>query len=274
MKYFQSVAQETGLNRLRENPCKLLGFELLRLGPGESFEDRSEEREIIGVILGGKCDVVIGERTFADLGGRPNVFAGKPYSFYVPRRTGFKIVAAGGRAVEIGLCSAPSELDTDPYVIAPDEVTNHTVGAANFTRTLSFIHMGEGKPIDRLMVAEAFVPTGNWATYPPHKHEVDNLPHEVFQEEMYFFRLNPPDGFGMARHYTDDGSINEAYVIKNNTIFIMPKGYHTVVAAPGYTMYYLACIAGNHRVSAPVLDPDVGWVDKTVPMLRHYLGQR
>lgn len=47
-----------------------------------------------------------------------------------------------------------------------------------------------------------------------------------------------------------------------------PIGYHTVVSAPGYTTYYLWFLAGEHRVQATVDDPTLGWVSRTVSMLR------
>jgi 5-deoxy-glucuronate isomerase len=47
-----------------------------------------------------------------------------------------------------------------------------------------------------------------------------------------------------------------------------PKGYHTVVSAPGYTTYYLWFLAGNHRTQATMDDPAFAWVGKTVPMLK------
>ena len=46
-------------------------------------------------------------------------------------------------------------------------------------------------PARRLIVGETYTPSGNWSTYPPHRHKVDNLPAEAAHEEMYYFRVNP-----------------------------------------------------------------------------------
>ena len=121
-------------------------------------------------------------------------------------------------------------------------------------------------PARRLVVGETYTPSGNWSTYPPHKHELDNLPYEAYQEEMYFFKLNPPDGFGMIRYYTDD--FDNAYVVKDNTILMAPDGYHTTNSAPGYTSYFMWFMAGNQRVQATHEDPALSWVARTVPMLK------
>jgi 5-deoxy-glucuronate isomerase len=83
---------------------------------------------------------------------------------------------------------------------------------------------------------------------------------------MYFFKVNPPEGFGITRFYT--GDLDTGYTIHDNTILMVPHGYHTVASAPGYTTYYLWFLAGNHRVQAVVEDANVGWVSRTVPMLR------
>ncbi len=83
---------------------------------------------------------------------------------------------------------------------------------------------------------------------------------------MSYFKVNPGDGFGMSRFYNDE--VDSGYIVRNNTILMMPNGYHTVVSAPGYTTYYLWFLAGNHRVQAVVEDADVGWVSKTVSMLK------
>ena len=121
-------------------------------------------------------------------------------------------------------------------------------------------------PAARLIVGETYTPSGNWSTYPPHKHEADDLPREAYHEEMYFFKVNPGDGFGLTRFYNDE--VDTGYIVRDNTILMMPNGYHTVVSAPGYTTYYLWFLAGNHRTQAVIEDANVGWVSKTVSMLR------
>jgi 5-deoxy-glucuronate isomerase len=78
--------------------------------------------------------------------------------------------------------------------------------------------------------------------------------------------VNPPDGFGIARYYNPEEEFY--YTIRNNTLLMMPKGYHTLVSAPGYTTYYLWFLGGDQRVQAVRDDPTLSWVGRTVPMLR------
>ncbi len=267
MPYFERVPNGQGLNRLPTNPCKLLDLSYLVLADGKAYESSSGEREILAVILGGKGTFTIREKRFENVGGRANVFSGKPHSVYIPCQSTFTIAANG--AVEIALCSAPSDLQTAPYVIPPERVATGVWGAANFSRNYHQILTLASQadlPARRLIAGETFTPSGNWSTFPPHRHEKDDLPREAYHEEMYFFKVNPADGFGMTRYYNEE--IDTGFIVRDNTILMAPKGFHTVVSAPGYTTYYLWFLAGNHRVQATVDDPMLAWVGKTVPMLK------
>ena len=133
MKYHSLLTASPGLNTLPTNPCKLLDFNLLKLADGETYNVKSEGREVLAVILGGKATFTVNGITFEKVGGRPNVFNGKPHSVYIPAGAECKIQAEG--AVEIGLPSAPSDdITIKPYVINPSQVANGVWGAANFKR--------------------------------------------------------------------------------------------------------------------------------------------
>ncbi len=267
MSYFTAISTAPGLNRLPTNPCKLLDFAYLTLNDGERHAADTGDREVLAVIFGGVGDFTVAGHEFRGAGGRPNVFAGKPYSIYMPCRAGYTIAARG--RLEVGLLSAPSDLALAPYLISPAQVTSGVWGAANFSRNYQQILTVAGQPdlpARRLVAGETYVPSGNWATYPPHKHEVDNLPAEAFQEEMYFFKVNPADGFGMVRYYNRE--TDAGYIIKDNTVLMAPDGYHTNNSAPGCTCYFLWFMAGEQRVQATSEDPALAWVGRTVPMLK------
>lgn len=254
MDYFAKLTQESGRNSLPYNPCKLLDFELLVLAAGETASGKTGDREVIAVILGGKATITVGKETFAEIGERANVFAGKPYSVYMPAGNAYGVTAVTD--IQIALASAPSDLQTAPYLIAPDQVATGIWGADNHTRHFHQILVESAQPnlpARRLIVGETFTPSGNWSTYPAHKHEVDNLPHEAYHEEMYYFRVTPDDGFGITRFYhTEEDAVN--YTVKDNSILMIPDGYHTYVGAPGFNSYYLWFLAGEHRTQAVQAD--------------------
>ncbi|MBN1878095.1 MAG: 5-deoxy-glucuronate isomerase [Anaerolineae bacterium] len=268
MKYFAVLENNNGLNALPYNPCKLLGFELVNLVPGGAWSAATGDREVLAVILGGKASFEVAGNHLKNIGGRANVFGGKPHSVYMPAGAEYTITAE--TPVQIAMTSAPSDMENVAYVIGPERVANGVWGAANFKRYFHQILTLAAQPdlpARRLIVGETFTPSGNWSTYPPHRHEVDNLPQEAYHEEMYFFKIMPADGFGICRYYNDEG-IEDNYTVRDNTILMAPKGYHTVVSAPGYMTYYLWFLAGEHRIQATADDPTLGWVSRTVPMLK------
>jgi 5-deoxy-glucuronate isomerase len=268
MKYHATLTANQGVNALPYNPCKLLDFSFLKLAAGESYTAKSGDREILAVVLGGKADFEVGSAVFEQVGGRPNVFSGKPHAVYIPAGASWTVSAQG--PLEIGLPSAPGAGEIEPYVIAPAQVANGVWGAANFKRYFHQILTLASQPdlpARRLIVGETFTPSGNWSTYPPHKHQVDDLPREAYHEEMYYFKISPAEGFGLCHYYNERGE-EENFTVRDHTLHMMPYGYHTVVSAPGYTTYYLWFLAGEQRMQATVDDPALGWVSRTVPMLK------
>lgn len=267
MSYFETVGTAPGLNAAPGNPFKLLDFACLVLADGARHDEPARDRETLAVVLGGRATFTAGGRVFSGIGGRPNVFAGKPHSVYLPAGCEYAVTAQG--RCEVALVCAPSALQVEPYVIGPERVTTGTWGAANFSRNYHQILTLAGQPdlpAARLIVGETYTPSGNWSTFPPHRHEKDDLPREAYHEELYFFKLSPTDGFGLTRYY--NGEVDTGYVVRDNTILMAPNGYHTVVSAPGYTTYYLWALAGNQRVQATADDPVLAWVSRTVPMLK------
>ncbi len=267
--FFDRVGDAPGINALANHPCRLLDFARLVLNAGTTYSAETGDREFVLVIFGGVCSAATDMHLFERIGRRTNPFAGKPYAIYLPAETAYTITAHS--QLDAGLCSAPSDLETEPYVITPDEVGVIQSGAANFSRTLNTIltsiHQPH-RPARRLIVGETFVPSGNWSTYPPHKHEIDDLPHEAFHEEVYYFRVNPPEGFGLVRHYSPEQGYDTTYTIRDGSALMIPHGYHTTCSAPGYANYFLWCLAGEQREQAVRFDPDLAWVQNTVPMLR------
>ena len=271
--YFETLKQNTGLNMIERNPCQLLNFGKILVPSGGEYSGNTGDSEAVLVIMSGIANIEAGTARFANVGGRASVFAGKPHAVYLPPNCDYAIkVEKDAPQFEAALALAKADDGANPFLITPDEVVSGKWGISNFSRTFNQIlvkGLHRERKISHIIIGETFTPSGNWSTYPPHKHEKDNLPHEVFMEEMYYFKVNPPDGWGLAKHYTDDGSIDDVHTVKDETILKMPKGYHTVVSAPGYTTYYLWFLAGNTRTQAVVSDPNVGWVNRVVPVIKN-----
>jgi 5-deoxy-glucuronate isomerase len=235
-----------------------LQFELLRLRAGVKWEGDAAGYEAVLVILGGRCDIEAAGQHWASLGERQEVFAGKATALYLPAGSRFSVCAAGD-GVQIAICKAVAEPGPQPRLIMPGDVKSRVVGAHNWRREVQDI-VGADVAARRLLVGETYNEPGAWSSYPPHKHDVASLPDEVKLEEIYYFRVDPPEGFGIQRIYTADGKMDEVYAIRDGDTVVIPRGYHPVAAAPGYRVYYLWMLAGPERIMRPRDDPAHAWV--------------
>ncbi|MEA2511475.1 MAG: 5-deoxy-glucuronate isomerase [Thermomicrobiales bacterium] len=228
---------------------------------GERWTESTGTNEVALVTLGGRCRISASGQVW-EIGERENVFAGKPWAVYLPHQTDFEVEALTG--LELAVCATRAEESYPPKLIRPDDVEVEIRGAGNAARQINHI-VKPDFPAHRLLVVEVFTPSGNWSSYPPHKHDVSNLPIEADLEEIYYYRIAPPDGFALQRLYTADDRIDQAYVIHDGDLLLVPEGYHVFAVVQGYTGYYLNVLAGNEpiRTMQPIDDPSYAWVRKT-----------
>ena len=222
-----------------------VGFDLHKLLPGQSVAAATGDREVCLVFISGTGRVRAGGRDFGEQGGRRSPFEGKPHSVYVPAGSDWSVTAT--TACELAVCSAPGKEDSRPArAIGPGDVSQETRGKGTNTRYVTNI-LPEDRPADSLLVVEVITPGGHTSSYPPHKHDQNDLPRESALEETYYHRFNPPQGFAFQRIYTDDRSLDEAIVVEDGDVTMVPKGYHPVAAVHGYDAYYLNVMAGPVR---------------------------
>jgi len=253
---------EPGLTSIRQadrEAGELLDFCILRLEAGGEHRIDTGSNEWAIIVLSGLADLTVNGEHHPEFGGRVNVFEGNASALYAPPGSDIKLVASS--EFECALASCPSESEGPHQVIGPEEVSTKRVGAWNWRRDVAQVVVDNVPQAQRLVVGETFNPPGNWSSYPPHKHEVDDPPFEVKMEEIYHFRVNPPQGWGIQRIYNDDRSLDETYCIQDGDSVVLPYGYHPVCAAPGYQLYYLWMMAGpTTRKMQPRDDPDHAWV--------------
>ncbi|MCL6516933.1 5-deoxy-glucuronate isomerase [Alicyclobacillus sp.] len=247
----------------RENAAglKWLRFGLLELEPGQTYEGKTADEEAVLVLLSGRCDIHAAGRSYAGL-ARADVFAERATAVYVPVNAPFAVTNTGDGRLEVAVCLAPASEAHEPFVVRPDEVLVKTVGRDNFERQVHdiVVQNAEGR-VQRIIVGETFNPSGNWSSYPPHKHDDYQPGVEACMEEVYHYRLKPEQGFGLQAIYTSDRSLDEVYRVAHKDTFLIPRGYHPVCAAAGYQLYYLWVMAGDiDRVMIPHDDPLHAWV--------------
>ena len=235
-----------------------VSLRLIRLGFGREYAASQPGEELALVMLGGQAAIRAGGRHWEQLGARANVFAGMPHTLYLPVSTeDIEIEALSD--CEIAVCGARASRKFPAAVIEPSSVEVEIRGGGNATRQINHI-IKPDFPADRLLVVEVYTPSGNWSSYPPHKHDVHNPPGEVDLDEIYFYKISQPEGFAIQRVYTRDGRRNETLTVRDNEVVLIPEGYHPVVAAHGYDCYYLNVLAGSARSMAASDDPDYAWV--------------
>ncbi len=254
-----------------------LGFEFLSfstrtLASGETYRSDTRENELALVMLGGTCSVKSSEGSWHGVGKRKTVFDGMPHTLYLPVATSFEITA--DTDCDLAFCFCRAEEKHPARLVTPDEVGIEIRGGGNATRQINSMIPPEF-PAHRLLVVEVFTPAGNWSSYPPHKHDVHHPPAEVDLEEIYYYRIQGKEGYAIQKVYTADRRIDETLTVRDGELVLIPEGYHPVVAAHGYNVYYLNALAGSARSLAASDDPDYAWVrekwvdkDPRVPLVK------
>lgn len=247
----------TEICKTGECSLKLLDFGMVELKKGDSVTIETGEKEFAFIILGGHADFAFDGTKWENVGGRRSVFEGKATSVYMPRHKTLTIT--GCEHVKIAVCSTKVDVDSEPEIVGPERVRTAMLGVKPWERDTHFIIDGSTNA-KHLTIGEAFITPGNWAGFPPHKHDVDNMPQEGILEEIYYFLFQPEQGFAIQCAYTKDGEFDEAYRVQQDDLVEFPRGYHTTVGAPGYNTYFLWLMAGEHQGFFRSNDPDHDWV--------------
>jgi 5-deoxy-glucuronate isomerase len=251
---------------------RFLDFARLNLAKGQKYSGKARGREYVLDIFSGRATITVktanGQRqVFSNVGGRADVFSGPPVMVYWPPHSSYEI-RAESEGFDAGIFSAPSAATTPPTLMEGGAVVAKQVGRDNWQRTV-YSALGENVAAERLLAGETLNPPGNWSSYPPHKHDRSKPPQEAVLEEVYFFRTKPAQGFGLMWTYTapdDPEGFSTAFVVEDGDTVLLPKGFHPVVAAPGYQLHYTWVLAGEERrYGAWADDPQHAWVKNAAP---------
>ncbi len=239
---------------------RYLSFQTSAVG-GEPLQVGDPRREVAIVTMVGGVTLDIDGRTL-ELPGRPSVWEGLPWAAYLPAGTSAEATSTAAQSV-IALASAPlsgrDDVATSPVRIGPEDVRVEVRGAGNATRQINHI-IAPDFPADRLEVVEVYTPSGNWSSWPPHKHDTDDMPREAVLEEVYSYRFRRPEAWGIQRLYRADGSRDLLWAVRDGETVLVTDGYHPFVATHGDDAYYLNALAGDHRTMACSFDPNLAFV--------------
>lgn len=238
---------------------RYVGFSLYRLRAGDLVSEATGGNEVILVMVEGKAAFEAAGEDWGVLGERMNVFEKTPpHCLYVPNGKSWEATAVTDCVIAV--CAAPGQGGHKARRIGPDGITLAERGKGTNTRHINNIAMENEDYCDSLLVTEVFTPAGHWSSYPSHRHDEDDFPRITYLEETYYHRLNPAEGFGVQRVYTDDGLIDETMAVKDGDVVLVPRGHHPCGAPYGFEMYYLNVMAGPLRKWRFVADPNVKWI--------------
>jgi len=260
-----SVVETAGYHVLLEGAAQHLEWlslgliTLHRNNPHVSSSTGSHEAGL--VVLDGTVTITVQQRRFVKLGHRRSVFEAPPAFVYVPIHSDYEVLLESESA-HVAVCLAKATRAYEPFAVSPEEVTRTQRGDHQWRREVRdvLVANGEGR-VDRLVLGETINEPGAWSGYPPHRHEEERPGEEVKLEEAYYFKLDPPGGFGIQVHYDSHYHDDMGFLVRDGDAFAIPDGYHPVVAAGGYRLYYLWFMAGpSGRTLMPFEDPQHRWV--------------
>jgi len=236
-----------------------VGFQLWCLAPGEAAGGSLGDREAIFVFVEGKGRVTGAGEDWGEMGERMDVFEKTPpHCLYLPDGSDWHVRAT--TSLTLAVCTAPGKGGHPAARLGPAGITLTPRGKGTNTRYINNIAMEALDVADSLLVTEVFTPAGHWSSYPPHRHDEDRFPDMTYLEETYYHRLNPAQGFGIQRVFTEDGSLDETMAVSSHDVVLVPKGHHPCGAPYGYEMYYLNVMAGPLRKWRFANHPDHDWI--------------
>jgi 5-deoxy-glucuronate isomerase len=237
---------------------RYVSFSVHQLAPGETLSFSDKVNELCVVVLSGIISAQTEGFDWKEIGGRMSVFENvSPYAVYLPPRE--KLTVTAKTDTELAVAGAPAKGELPARLIEPASIRRSLRGKSSNTRYVCDI-LPQDKPAESVLVVEVRTPSGNSSSYPPHKHDVDNVPLESQLEETYYHRINPSPGFIFQRVYSDSRDLDECMAVEDRDVVLVPRGYHPVVVPHGYESYYFNVMAGPKRVWHFHNDPAHEWI--------------
>ncbi|MBI9064300.1 MAG: 5-deoxy-glucuronate isomerase [Marinilabiliaceae bacterium] len=270
MGIYQSITSE-------DANWEFLNFQARLMKKGEKWEGYTGDNEYGFILLGGNYSVKTDKGSWKTVNGRKDVFSGIAHTLYLSRHTSFELTAES-EWLDIACGWCKTDQDHPACFKTPEEAAVEIRGGDNATRQINSL-IQPGFDCQRLISVEVYTPSGNWSSFPAHKHDTRQLDNdgnvlEANLEETYFYKIDKPQGFAIQQVYNDDRSMDEIAVARNNDVVLVPQGYHPVVAGHGYNVYYLNFLTGSDQSLANTDDPNHQWVydswkglDPRIPMV-------
>lgn len=256
------------------------GLRVVQLDEGRQVEVAAGAWEHLVVPLAGGVSVDAtgpdGEREQVALSGRESVFAGATDVAFLPAGWSLQITgSAGGSRVAVCAAAVPGAPSHKVRHVRAEEVPVELRGAGVASREVRNFGVPDVLDAGRIIACEVVTPSGNWSSYPPHKHDEEREGAETELEEIYYFETRVEGGadrpgadpIGYQRVYgTEERPIDVLAEVRTGDVVLVPHGWHgPAMAPPGYDLYYLNVMAGPSPERAWRIcdDPAHAWIRGT-----------
>jgi 5-deoxy-glucuronate isomerase len=240
-----------------------LSFEARQMKYDSVWYHNTGPHEMVIVLLAGNYKITSNRGEWETKNGRKDVFSGIAHTLYLPPNSEFSLTSTS-QVLDIAYGWCKSEEEFPAKFVTPEETQVVIFGGDNATRQFNDL-VPPGFGCSKIVCREVYTPSGNWSSFPAHKHDeriLDNHGNvlEPIQEETYFYKFQKPEAYAIQQVYTKDKSLDEIVRAKHNDVVLIPKGFHPVVAEHGFHCYYLNFLAGTDQCLANTTDPDHEWI--------------
>lgn len=140
----------------------------------------------------------------------------------------------------------------DAKCYLPEDVLVQRAGVTELQgtmrRNIKTIFDLENAPYSNMVLGEVLNFPGKWSSYPPHFHP---------QPEVYFYRFDKPQGFGVG---FANGDVHQT---GHNGLLVIEHGFHSQAAAPGYGLCYvwgIRHLPGDPWIKTRIDEPEHLWM--------------
>jgi len=203
----------------------LMDITVYRMGPGEERRFHLPEDEAAFLLLEGDVEFLWEGRS--ERAVRAGCFDNGAQAYALHVCKGVQVAVKAHGQSEILVQSTDNEKTFDSVFYKPADIRNEIFAkdlcGGNCVRQVTTMFDYETAPYSNMVLGEVYTRQGSWSGYPPHGHP---------QPEVYYYRVDKPQGFG-ACFVGDD-----VYMIKDRSFSCLTHGLsHPQVTAPGYQIY-------------------------------------
>ena len=222
---FDASGEKTILDRKGPYRDMLMDIRSFRLDAGGEKTLYLKEDEMAIVLLQGDAVFTYGGETASVR--RSSFIDDGLYCLHVCRGTQVRVRTAGPS--ELVVVSTENEREFAPVLYTPENTRENVACEGNWNNTavrrVRTAFEYTNAPYSNLVLGETVMLGGCWSGFVPHYH---------VQPEVYYFRMENPDGFGAS--FVGE----EVFKIKDGSFAAIQSNLvHPQVAAPGYPIYYL-----------------------------------